>query len=279
MAVDLHIHSIFSDGTLTPEQIVGVALAKSLTAIALADHDSVGGVASADQAAAGSGLLVLPAVEISTTRAGADVHILGYFIDAQDAHLLEKLRVIRQARLQRAREIADKLAKLGIVIDFEKLVEESGPDSLGRPHIATRLVKEGHTSTAREAFASYLGRGRAAYVERYRLTPVEAIESVIAAGGLPVLAHPRVDGAERWIDELMNHGLQGLEAYHVMHSPAQARHYVSVAEQRGLLVTGGSDSHGPEGPVPVEIGAVDVPDEFAQRLLEWAQRHQPAGAK
>ncbi len=276
MAVDLHIHSVFSDGTLTPEQIVEVALGKKLKVIALTDHDTVGGVARAEQAAAGTGLLVVPAVEISAEQDNADVHILGYFIDIEDAKLREKLRAIRAVRLERARTIADKLAKLGIEIDFEKLLAEAGPDSIGRPHIATRLLREGYVSSAQEAFTRYLQRGRPAYEERYRLTPVEAIELVIAAGGLPVLAHPGLQGAERRIDELAGCGLQGVEAYHIHHSPAQARQYVRMAEEQGLLVTGGSDSHGPAGPVPVESGAADVPDECAQRLVEWAERHQPA---
>ncbi len=276
MAVDLHIHSVFSDGSLTPEQIVEVALAKKLKVIALTDHDTVGGVARAQQAAAGTGLLVLPAVEISAEQDDADVHILGYFIDTEDAKLREKLHAIRAVRLERARKIVGKLAKLGLEIDFEKLLAEAGPDSIGRPHIATRLFRQGYVNSAQEAFARYLQRGRPAYEERYRLTPVEAVELVIAAGGLAVLAHPGLQGADRRIGELAGCGLQGVEAYHIHHRPAQARQYVRMAEQRGLLVTGGSDSHGPKGPVPVEIGAVDVPDECAQRLVEWAKRHQPA---
>ncbi len=279
MAVDLHIHSTFSDGTLTPQQIVQVALDKQLTAIAISDHDTISGVVPAQQAAAGTELQVLPAVEISTTVGGRDVHILGYFIDLQHAGLLQKLQAIRDARQQRARQIADKLEKLGISIDFEKLLEEAGPDSIGRPHIAKRLVREGYVSDARQAFARYLRRGVSAYVERYQLAPCEAIEFVIAADGLPVLAHPALDSAEQHVDSLMDCGLQGIEAYHIVHSPAQTRRYVAVAHEKGLVITGGSDSHGPEGPIPVEIGAVEVPDECAEGLVSWANQHQVAKAK
>ncbi len=279
MAIDLHIHSIFSDGTLTPQQIVQVALDKQLTAIAISDHDSTSGVVPAQQAAADTELQVLPAVEISTTVDGRDVHILGYFVDLQHAGLGEKLQAIRDARHQRARQIADKLEKLDIVIDFEKLLEEAGPDSIGRPHIARRLVREGHVADAKQAFARYLRRGGSAYVERYRLAPEEAVELVITAGGLPVLAHPALDNAEQHVDSMMDCGLQGLEAYHIIHSPAQTRRYVAMAHDKGLLITGGSDSHGPEGPVPVEIGAVEVPDECAERLWDWADQHQLARAK
>ncbi|MCK4322956.1 MAG: PHP domain-containing protein [Armatimonadetes bacterium] len=279
MAIDLHIHSTFSDGTLTPQQIVQVALDKQLTAVAISDHDTVSGVVPAQQAAAETELQVLPAVEISTTVDGRDVHILGYFIDLQHAGLREKLQAIRDARQQRARQIADKLEKLGIVIDFEKLLEEAGPDSIGRPHIARRLVREGYVPDARQAFARYLRRGGSAYVERYRLTPEEAVELVITAGGLPVLAHPALDGAEQHVDSLIDCGLQGLEAYHIIHSPAQTRRYIARAQEKGLLITGGSDSHGPEGPIPVEIGAVEVPDEYAEHLLDWANQHRAANAK
>jgi len=279
MAVDLHIHSIFSDGTLSPQQIVQVALDKQLTAIAISDHDSISGVVPAQQTAADTEVQVLPAVEISTTVDGRDVHILGYFIDLQHAGLREKLQVMRDARHQRARQIADKLEKLGISIDFEKLLEEAGPDSIGRPHIARRLVREGYVADAKEAFARYLRRGGSAYVERYRLAPEEAVELVIAAGGLPVLAHPALDGAEQHVDSLIDHGLQGIEAYHIIHSPAQTRRYIAMAQEKGLLITGGSDSHGPEGPIPVEISAVEVPDECAERLVSWANQHQAAEAK
>ena len=274
MAVDLHIHSTFSDGTQSPEQIVQVALDKQLTAIAISDHDTISGVVPAQQAAANAELQVLPAVEISTTIDGRDVHILGYFIDLQHAGLLEKLQAIRSARQQRARQIADKLEKLGISIDFEKLLEEAGPDSIGRPHIARRLVREGYVRDAGEAFAQYLRRGGSAYVERYRLAPCEAIELVTAAGGLPVLAHPALDNAEQHVNSLMDCGLQGIEAYHTIHSPAQTRRYIAIAQEKGLLITGGSDSHGPEGPIPVEIGAVEVPDKYAERLVSGANQHQ-----
>jgi len=193
--------------------------------------------------------------------------------------LLEKLQTIRDARRQRARQIADKLEKSGIPIDFEKLLEEAGPDSIGRPHIANRLVREGYVPDARQAFAQYLRRGGSAYVERYRLAPCEAIELVINAGGIPVLAHPALDGAEQHVDRLIDCGLQGIEAYHTIHSPAQTRRYIAMAHDKGLLITGGSDSHGPEGPIPVEIGAAEVPDEYAEHLLDWADQHQVAKAE
>lgn len=276
MAVDLHIHSTVSDGTLTPEQIVQVAQEKGLTAIAITDHDAVAGIPPAIQAAEDSALQVLPAVEISTEYHGAEVHILGYFIDPQAPRLKEKLREIRKARRIRAQQIAQKLNDLGLAVTYEQIAAEAGEGSIGRPHVAATLVKAGHVQTSQEAFARYLVPGRPAYVPRYRLKPSTAIQEVIRAGGLAVLAHPGIDNAHRWLGELIGYGLGGLEAYHTNHGLADTRQFLQLAEQLGLLVTGGTDSHGPEGPVPVEIGSVEVPDECAERLLEWAQQHKQA---
>ena len=274
MAVDLHIHSTLSDGTLTPEQIVHVAQEKGLTAIAIADHDAVAGIAPALKAAEGSDLAVLPAVEISTDYHDTEVHLLGYFIDAQAPSLLEKLQRIRAARRYRAQQIVEKLNGLGVPITLQQIVTEAGEGSIGRPHVAAVLVKQGYVQHAQEAFARYLRRGCPAYVPRYRLKPCEVVEEIIAAGGLASLAHPGIDNAQQWMDKLLACGLGGLEAYHTHHTAQRTRHLLQVAEELGLLVTGGTDSHGPKGPTPVEIGSVRVPDECAQRLQEWAQQHE-----
>ena len=276
MAVDLHIHSTISDGTLTPQQIVQVAQEKGLTAIAIADHDVVAGVEPAMQAARGSRLRVIPAVEISTEHHGSEIHLLGYFIDIESPGLLEKLKQIREARRQRARQIVQKLNKLGVGITVEDVAAQAGQGSTGRPHIAAVLVKAGYVSTSQEAFARYLTPGRPAYVPRYRLLPSEAVHTIIQAGGLAVLAHPSIDNAEKYIDELREEGLGGLEAYHTHHSDAQTRRFLQLADELGLLVTGGTDSHGPGGPSPVEIGSVYVSDEYAAGLLAWAKEHQRA---
>ncbi len=277
MAVDLHIHSTMSDGTLTPDQIVRVAQQKNLTAIAITDHDALAGVAPAIQAAEGSTLQVLPAVEISTEYHSAEVHILGYFIDTQAPNLLEKLKKIRAARRDRARRIAQKLTDLGLAITYEQIAAEAGEGSIGRPHVAATLVKAGYVQTSQEAFSRYLIPGRPAYVPRYRLKPSAAIQEIIQAGGLAVLAHPGIDNAQQYVDELMQYGLGGLEAYHTNHSPARTRQFLQLAQRLGLLITGGTDSHGPGGTMPVEIGSVAVPDKCFQRLLQWAEQHGRVG--
>lgn len=271
--VDLHIHTTLSDGTLTPQQVVEVALEKGLTAIAVADHDTIAGVRSALQAARGTGLTVVPAVEISTEHEDTEVHILGYYFDLDNRDLAEKFRYVRSSRLLRGEEIAAKLRALGMEITLGDIAAESDGESLGRPHAAAALVRKGYVSSVQEAFERYLRRGRPAYVPRYKLTPFAAAEAIRNAGGCSVLAHPGLGVGTRLIRDLIADGLQGLEAYHSQHTPSHTRRALGLAAEYGLLVTGGSDSHGPGGSHPVEIGEVEVPDECFEKLRAWAEEH------
>jgi predicted metal-dependent phosphoesterase TrpH len=275
MAVDLHIHSIESDGTWGPEQIVAEARRRGLYALSITDHDTTAAVPAGLAAAAAAGLHLLPGVEISVDVEQTEVHILGYFIDLDHQPLQAVLAKVRDSRLARAERMVQRLQALGIPVSMEDVLVESGHGAVGRPHVARALVKRGVVATAQEAFDRFLKRGAPAYVPRYKLTPEEAVQLVVAAGGLPVFAHPGLAHRDDLIDALIPHGLLGLEAYHVEHSPADTRKYLNMAKRRGLYVTGGSDSHGPAGPVQVEIGAVYVPDECAERLMEWASaRHR-----
>ncbi len=273
MAVDLHIHSTVSDGTLTPQQIVQEALQIGLYAIALADHDAVDGIEPALQAARGTNLLVLPAVEISTEVGNTEVHILGYYIDYHDDTLLDLLRRIREDRQQRAQKMVNKLNRLGVKVSYEAVAARAGTGSVGRPHVAAAIVEAGYAGSQEEAFARYLRRGRPAYVPRYKLTPRQAVQQVRAAGGLPVLAHPGLVHQDSIIDRLVPDGLGGIEVYHVNHSASEVSKYRDMAVQRGLIITGGTDSHGPGGPNPVPIGAIEIPDECADAILHWARAH------
>ncbi len=273
MAVDLHIHSTASDGTLTPEEIVAEAIRIGLSAIAITDHDTVDGIEPALAAAECTGLAVLPAVEISTDVEDTEVHILGYYIDYRDATLLALLYRIRENRQERARKMVDKLDQLGVSISYEAVRAQAGAGSVGRPHVAAALVEAGCVGSQNEAFARYLRRGRPAYVPRYKLTPEEAVEQIRAAGGLAVLAHPGLVKRDGIIDQLLGYGLGGVEAYHVNHSAADVEKYRQMAMSRGLIVTGGTDSHGPGGPNPVRIGSIEVPDECARAVQQWAHDH------
>ena len=272
--IDLHIHSTVSDGTLSPEAIVARARELGLRAIALADHDNVDGIDPARRAAEGTGLLVLPAVEISTDWESTEIHLLGYFLDYRNPELEETLAGIRVAREGRAKKMVARLRELGVDISYDAVLERAGGGSVGRPHVAAELAARGHVRTQQDAFARYLGRDRPAYVPRYKLSYQEAIEIIRRCEGLPVLSHPGLVRDDRKVAEMLP-ALGGLEAYHTAHSAAQARKYARMARERGLLVTGGTDSHGPQGSLPVEIGSVAVPDweDHLERLLNWAREH------
>lgn len=277
MLIDLHVHSNVSDGTLTPEEVVETAIARGLTAIGIADHDTMAGLAPA-AATATDRIIFVPGVEISTQVKNVEMHILGYFMAEDHAPLLAELQHVREERLARIHRTVTRLRELAVAITFADIVAASENVSaehgvegaaLGRPHVAAALVRVGAVSSPAEAFDRYLRRGRPAYVDRYRATPEAAIALIREAGGLPVLAHPGLMHRDSIIPQLVEQGLGGLEAYHSAHSPTDVRRYEGIAERLGLLVTGGTDSHGPKGTTPVEIGAVSVPSAVLERLQAW----------
>jgi predicted metal-dependent phosphoesterase TrpH len=269
--VDLHLHSTLSDGTWTPEQIVAEARRLGMLAISIADHDHLGGVEPAARAAAGSGVEVIAAVEINTDHCDTDVHILGYHIDLAHRALNRELARVREARLERNRRILRRLDALGCAIEERRVIELAGGGSVGRPHIAAALVEAEYVSSQAEAFDRWLARDRPGFVERYRLEPAQAIAYIRKAGGVAVLAHPAKVRNDQLIPALIEQGLRGIEAYHYDHSAAQARHYVTLSEQLDLLITGGSDSHGPDADRPVAMGSVPVPEEVLAPLRQARQ--------
>ncbi|MHB8995177.1 MAG: PHP domain-containing protein [Armatimonadota bacterium] len=277
MSIDLHVHSNASDGTLTPVEVVEEAIARGLTAVGIVDHDTMRGLPSAAAAAAGR-ITFIPGVEISTQIKNAEMHILGYLMAQDYQPLLDELQHVREERISRIHRTVTRLQELAVRITFDDIVaacENVTPGhcedeaALGRPHVAAALVRTGAVRTPAEAFDRYLRRGRPAYVDRYRAEPARAIELIREAGGIAVLAHPGLMHRDSIIPTLIEQGLGGIEAYHVSHTPSTVRRYLEMAERLGLIVTGGTDSHGPKGTTPVEIGAVDVPDAVAERLLEW----------
>jgi predicted metal-dependent phosphoesterase TrpH len=273
--VDLHLHTTASDGVYTPAKVVAMAARRGLRVIAITDHDSTEGLDEALAAAQKWEIELIPGVELSTDVPEGEVHILGYFVDRQDEELQDILTKIRGSRLERARKMADKLAALGVPISFEGVLKLAGKGSVGRPHVAKALVRAGHVVTVREAFDRYIGRNGPAYVERYRLTPVEAVELIRRARGLPVLAHPLVpddNGAlrdlpplESFLPELCTAGLVGLEAYYTGYPPMVTQNLIGIAAKYGLIVTGGSDFHG-GGVLQAELGGVHVPWSCVERL-------------
>jgi 3',5'-nucleoside bisphosphate phosphatase len=264
---DLHVHTTASDGTLTPAQVVREAAASGLVAIAITDHDSIEGVPEALDASANLGdpVSVIPGVELSAVHESLDVHILGYFLDHCDPRLRVHLSDLRTARLNRARAIVETLDAAGYELSLDEVMDLSEGGAVGRSHVARALVHRGHAADVSDAFRRLLGRGRPFYVPKDVRTPSEVLQVILDAGGIPVLAHPGVTGADDLIPDLVAGGLAGLEAYHSEHDPDEQEHYALLARELGLLVTGGSDYHGPTAPNP-HLGGVEMPDSILADL-------------
>jgi 3',5'-nucleoside bisphosphate phosphatase len=271
--VDLHVHSNISDGRLSPAELVRQAAKIGLRVLSLTDHDAVDGTAPAMAAAAAfPGLLMIPGVEISTDLPEGEAHVLGYYIDYTSPILREALERFRTSRQTRARRMIEKLAGLGVAIDWGRVQEIAGDGTIGRPHIARAMLEKGYIKTLEEAFDKYLGHGGPAYVARDKMTPEEAIELVVSAGGLPVLAHPfTVGDPEAMVPRLKPAGLVGIEAYYKDNTPEQTQSTLRLAAKYGLIATGGSDYHGNDAG-EVGLGGVEVPMEAVARLAALAAK-------
>lgn len=272
--VDLHIHSTASDGRLSPADIVHKAAELGLTIIAIADHDTVDGIAPALLAAKPfPQLKVIPSVEISTDAPSGEVHVLGYFLDYTDRRLRSTLDRSRHSRELRAQRMIAKLGELGIRIEWQRIQKIAGSGAMGRPHIAQAMLEKGYIDSLKEAFAKYIGRGAPAYVEREKVTPREAIELILRANGLPVLAHPlTVNDPEAIVIELKTAGLAGLEAYYDGYTADEGKQLVSLAKRHALIATGGSDYHGLDDTTETMIGGADVPMESVRQLMALAEQ-------
>jgi len=276
--LDLHLHTTFSDGSLPPAEVIKLAQHANVTALAITDHDTVDGIPEALSAGREVGIEIIPGIEISSRWRGAEVHILGYFIDWMDAGLQERLAQYRATRDDRNPRIVEKLNELGIDITYAEVAALAGPASVGRPHIARVLMNKHYVTSAKEAFDRYLADGAAACVPRDLPDPAEAITVIHAAGGVPVLAHPswldRSEGIVPLCKELKSAGLAGIEVHYSTHRPEQTSHYLNVAKQLDLLVTGGSDFHGvtkPDIEVGLGRGQLKVPENLLEPLRQAAK--------
>jgi len=272
--IDLHIHSTASDGRLSPAEVVRKSAGGGLTVIALADHDTVDGIAPAlEEAKTYPWLKVIPCVEISTDVPIGEVHVLGYFIDYTHPELEATLRRMRNSRQERARKMVTKLGNLGLPIEWERVKEIAGSGSIGRPHIAQVMLEKGYIPSIKEAFTAYIGQGGPAYVEREKMSPEEAVKLIIRANGLPVLAHPQtINKPKTMIIELKANGLTGIEAYYDGYTTEEINRLVSLADRYGLIITGGSDYHGLDDSAETMIGGANVPIESAEQLIALAER-------
>ena len=265
--IDLHMHSTYSDGHLTPRELIDLAAERGLAAVALADHDCLDGVPEYQRAAALAGIESITAVELSCIHRGRDLHILGYGIDAGDETLRGMLKRFIDTRENRGLMIVEKLAGMGVHLDAKKILEKAGDGALGRPHIAEALVEGGYAKDFNEVFTKFIGEHCPAYVEKYKMSPEEAIRYIHGASGLAFVAHPGfylddMDG----FNELLDEAFDGIEVYHYQHTPETAQRLVRIAQDRRLLMSGGSDFHGFEG--RDNLGEPEVPYEFFAKIKE-----------
>lgn len=266
MRIDLHMHSTFSDGLLTPAELIDIAAKKQLALISLSDHDCVDGVDEAMKAGAEKGIEVVAGVELSSEFKGRELHILGYGVDHHDADLQEMLEKFRETRYKRGIKIVEKLNALGVDIEPAEVLAKTQGGALGRPHVAAVLVDKGVVSRIGEAFDKYIAEGGPAYVPKYKLSPAEAIQHIRAARGVAFVAHPGLflDNMGE-LNELLSLGFDGIEAFHPSHSSEVSAQFQKVAGERGLLVSGGSDFHGFDGKHQM-MGLLDIPYEVWENI-------------
>ena len=277
MRVDLHMHSTASDGVYAPAEVVKIALTNAMDVIALTDHDSVGGIRAAQDAAAATNLQVLAGVELSSEDEKTDRHILGYLMDIDNGPLGKLLAELRDSRANRASKMVQKLADIGVNISYERVMALSKDGSVGRPHVARALVEGGYVGSIQEAFDKYLGDDGPAYVPHFRLEPQRAITMIHDAGGVAVLAHPgHFSDYRPVIESLVPLGLDGIEVFYPDHTPPIVEDLSAVARQHILVMTVGSDFHRREGDGSARIGTVKTPPNLGivEALRERAKTYQ-----
>ena len=279
--IDLHTHSTFSDGSLTPAELVERARQARVTALALTDHDGMMGIDGFLAACAAAGIRGVPGVEISVEFGPGTLHLLGFFLDHRNAAVEAALAKLRDSRVDRNRVILEKLQRLGCGLAWEDVAKFAAEDVVGRPHFALALIEKGAVKDKDEAFDRLLGKGKPAYANRFRLSVSESIGLIRQAGGVPVLAHPFTLGYERrrlreFVAELARQGLQGIEAYYPEHNPDQQKQCLAIAAECGLAVSGGSDFHGSINPdihLGTGFGGLVVPDTLVDLLYARIDRH------
>ncbi len=262
---DLHLHTTFSDGTFSPEQVVDQGRKHGLSALALTDHDTVEGCARMAEACRQAGIEFLSGTELTAEQDGEEIHILGYCIDTENSRFLSEMSRFQNVRQNRIREITALLATKGIPLAAETVFALANCRSPGRPHVARALVQEGYCGTLDEAFERFLKKNRPAWVPKFKLTACEAIELIHHAGGVAVLAHPGLYRTDSMIPAIAEAGLDGIECFHTKHTPPMSERYRALAARFHLLVTGGSDCHGMSKGRPL-IGTLRIPIEYVEAL-------------
>lgn len=255
--VDLHMHSTASDGSLAPSAVVQAASNAGLAAIALTDHDTMGGLVEAELAAESLGIRVVPGVELSAHDGAREIHLLALHVSRR-ALLEEQLSTFRDAREIRAQSIVERLRRLGVNVEIEAVMEEAAGGAVGRPHVARALIRGGHVKDSREAFDRFLGAGRPGFIGKTRLEVGDAIDLAHAAGAIVIWAHPGQECRRERLEALVKLGLDGVEIRHPSHQSEDVKRLSALMDFFGLVPSGGSDWHGSsEG--PRTIGCMHIP--------------------
>ncbi len=270
---DLHLHSCFSDGTLTPREIVAEAARRQVSPIALTDHDTVAGIPEVLRAGTELNVEVIPGVELSVHEVNQEIHILGYFIQWEDTTFQRTLDLLEQGRRERLKEILRRLDRLGVPLPLAEVLQIAGKGTVGRLHVARALLGRRAVGTLEEAFARFLAQGRPAYVEGTGFTAHQAITAIRQAEGIAVLAHPDHSALAR-LPDLVEAGLQGIEVFHPSHATDAVVRLSRVATEHGLLITGGSDCHGlAKG--EIRLGQIRLPLDYVERLRQAISPRHP----
>lgn len=274
--IDLHTHTVASDGSMTPGELVMHAASNGLSAIAITDHDTIDGISQALEQGRISGIEVIPGLEISVDFE-PEMHILGYFSDKNYSNIKETLNMLREKREERNPKIVNKLRELGFDINIGEVRAEALGKIVGRPHIAKVMVNKGYSASIKEVFEKYLSSGRPAYFKKNKLTPVDGIKEIKKAGGIPVLAHPLLlqrdyQKLDKIMETLVVDGLMGIEAIYAENSKEDTKNHIRLAKKYKLIITGGSDFHGnlrSGVSIGKGYGNLRVPYKYLEKLKEY----------
>ena len=275
MFADLHLHTNFSDGTFTPEELTAHAQRFRFRAVALTDHDTVEGCPRMAAACQAADIEFIPASELTAEIGDHEIHLLGYFLDIKNQTLLAELAKFQEVRQNRIREMAARLNQVGVPLQAEAVFKLANCRAPGRPHVARALVECGFCGGLDEAFERFLKKGKPAWVPKFKITATKAIELIHHASGLAVLAHPGLNRTDEMIPGLVEGGLDGLECFHTKHAPSTTEHYLRVAKEHKLLVTGGSDCHGLSKGKPL-IGSVKLAYDYVEFMKDKVIRNAAA---
>jgi len=265
---DLHIHTAFSDGTFTPEEVMAHANRVGLGCIAISDHDCVDAIRIAVKLQKSYNVELIPAVEITAQEKKKELHILGYFIDWQDERLTEILKQICRDRKERIYRMADRLKEYGIDADAEEVLKFAGKGAVSRLHVAKYLTEKDFLPSVKVAFDKYIGDGKPCYVSRFRFSLKEVIDIIKDAGGIAVIAHPGLNNVSQMLPTLVENGIEGIEVYHSDHTKSVAKELEQFAHKHNLLITGGSDCHG-MNKGKVLMGKIRLPYRYVEKLKEF----------